>query len=191
LFGEEDDLAGVVLDVAGDFEDGFEDGGVAPGAGGLGVDGDEEAGGVEGGDDAGGVFERGVEVGAGFGGGGGGVEGELIVAAADVGLAVDAVQDPLAEVSGEVEQEIGDGVFVVAGAVPELGFGEAVAAAGRFLFARGAGGWERRRGSLRRRGQASACGDSTAAEGWAGRERALVACGEAVWVRRCGVRRCG
>ncbi len=65
----------------------------------------------------------GVEAGTGFGGGGGGSEGELGVALADVGLAVDAVENPLADVAVEMQEEIEDGVFVVATAVMEEIFG--------------------------------------------------------------------
>jgi hypothetical protein len=128
LLGEQDDLAGVHFYVADDFEDGFEDGGVAPGAGGLRVDDGEQAVGGEGGDDAGGFVERGVEAGGCVGGVGGRGEGELLVALADVGLVGNAVEDPLAHVAFEVQEKVSDGVLVVAVAMPGLVFGELVEA---------------------------------------------------------------
>lgn len=134
LLGEEDDLAGVVVEVANDFEDGFEDGGVAGEAGGLGVDDGEKAVGGDGGDDVGGVVEGAVEAGEGFGGRDGERGVEFGVALADVGLVVDAVEDPLAEVAFEVNEEIEDGVFVVAGVVTDLFVGELVEAAGDGLL---------------------------------------------------------
>jgi len=116
--------------VADDLEDGFEDGSVAPGTGRLGVDDDEQAVGWEGGDDAGGFVEGDIEAGAGFGGVSGGGEGELFVALADVGLVGDAVEDPLAHVAFEVEEKVGDGVFVVAAAMTLLVDGELVETGG-------------------------------------------------------------
>jgi len=59
-------------------------------------------------------------------------EGELVVALADVGLVVDAVEYPLADVALQMQQQIDDGVFVVAGAVLELSLGELVTATGDF-----------------------------------------------------------
>ena len=120
LLGEQDDLAGVHFDVADDLEDGFEDGGVTPGAGGLGVDDFEQALGRNGGDDAAGFVERGVEAGAGGGGIGCGRQREFLVALADVGLVVDAVENPLAHVAFEMQEKVGDGVFVIAAALPLL-----------------------------------------------------------------------
>ena len=75
LLGEQDDLAGVHLHVADDLEDGLDDGGVAPGAGVLGVDDDQQAVGREGRNDAGGFVEGAVEAGGCVGGVGGGGEG--------------------------------------------------------------------------------------------------------------------
>lgn len=86
----------------------------------MGVDDGEETAGGDGGDDAGGFVDGAVEAGAGGGGCDGGDEGELFVALADVGLIVDAVEDPLAEVAFEMDQEVGDGVFVVGVAVEDL-----------------------------------------------------------------------
>ena len=98
------------LDVADNFEDGFEDGGVAPGAGRLGIDNDQQAFGGDGRDHPAGFLERAVEAGGCVGRVGGGSEGELFVALADVGLVVDAMQNPLAQVAFEMQQQVGDGV---------------------------------------------------------------------------------
>jgi len=124
LFGEHEDLAGVQLDVADDLKDRFEGGEVAPGAVGLGVDDGEEIVSRERAEDVAHLFERGVEAGVGFRGQGGGRDGELFVAVADIGLAGDAVEHPLAHVAFEVQQQVGHGVFVVAAAVPHLLFGK-------------------------------------------------------------------
>jgi len=99
LFGQQDDLAGVHFHVADDFEDGFEDGGVTPGAVGLGVDDDEQPCRIEGSDDAGGLVDGGIETGARFAGGNGDGERKFCVTLADVGLVVDAVEEPLAHVA--------------------------------------------------------------------------------------------
>jgi hypothetical protein len=48
----------------------------------------------------------------------------------DVGLVVDAVQDPLADVAFEVQQQVGDGILVIAATVPELFFVEFADASG-------------------------------------------------------------
>lgn len=134
MLGEQDDLAGVEFDVADDLEDGIEDADVAGEAGGLRVDDGEQAVGRQGGEDADGFVEGGVEAGAGFGGRDGEGEGELGVALADVGLVVDAVENPLAQVAFEMQEEIGDGVLVVAAAMRDLVVGQLVEAAGDGLL---------------------------------------------------------
>jgi hypothetical protein len=122
LLREEDDLAGVVFDVAYDLGYSFENGSVTPGAVGLRVDHVQQVFGVEGGDDAGGFLEGVGEVGPRDDGCGGGLESEFVVAATDVRLVGDAVQYPLAHVAFEMQEEVGDGVFMVAAAGPELVF---------------------------------------------------------------------
>ena len=82
------------------------------------------------GDDLAGFVECGGEAGEGGAGVDGRREGELVVAAADVGLIVDAVEDPLADVAFEMQEEIADGVFVRAAALPDLLLGELAEAGG-------------------------------------------------------------
>ena len=45
---------------------------------------------------------------------------EFLVAIADVGLATDSRSDPLADVAGQVQYQIADGVLRVMGAIPYL-----------------------------------------------------------------------
>lgn len=124
LLGEQDDLTGVHLDVPDDPEDGLKDGGVPPCATGLRVDHREETLGRKRGDDADGFMEGEVEALAGFGRRDGEIEGELFVAPTDVRLLTDAVEDPLAKIAFEVQEQVGDGVFVVAATLKDLLVGE-------------------------------------------------------------------
>ena len=122
LLGREHDLSDVVVSVGDDVKDLLGDRGGAA----LGLDGLEEPRGGEGGDDGGCVVdggpEQGEELGAGVAAGG----AELGVAYADVGLGAESVDVALAEVSGEMEDDVSDGVFVFGAARPELVFGESV-----------------------------------------------------------------
>ncbi len=97
---------------------------VAPGAGWLRVDDFGEALGRQIRNDLAGFVDRGGEAGEGRARADGRREGELVVAAADVGLIVDAVENPLADVALEMEKEVADGVFVRSAALPYLLLGK-------------------------------------------------------------------
>ena len=103
LLGEQDDLAGVEREMALDEDDGFKDGRLAPDAAGLRVDDFQHAVVRYGDDDGAALRQGGGEAGADVHDRRGGGEGELSVAGADVGLAGDAVENPLAEIALEVK----------------------------------------------------------------------------------------
>jgi hypothetical protein len=114
--GGGEDLAGVLGEVLDDVVDGFEDGDVVV----LGTDGLGELFGGESFEDGAGELDGVVELGPKLGLGDAGAGGELGVAGAGIGLVIDAVEDPLPDVAGEVKAEVGDGVGGLGGAEPEL-----------------------------------------------------------------------
>ncbi len=70
---------------------------------------------------------------------------ELFISLADVRLASDAVEDPLADVAGEMETEVANGVGSLGGALPDLLIvekGEAGVDAGEILAELGDGEFE-------------------------------------------------
>ena len=94
----------MVVEVADDLVDRDEDSGVSPSAGGLRVDDFGEAGGRKVRDDLAGFVDRCGEVREGGARVRGWSEGEFVVASPDVGLVVDAVENPLADVALEMQQ---------------------------------------------------------------------------------------
>jgi len=124
LLCQHHDLAGMQLDMPYYLKDSFQHREVPPGPRRLWVDDSEKLVLRKRPEDVADLFHGGVEGGVGLGGGGGGREGELVVAAADIGLARDAVDHPLAHIAGEMQQKVGDGVLVVAATVPHLVLGE-------------------------------------------------------------------
>lgn len=130
LFREKNDLTGVMVEVAHYLVNGDEDGGVPPCAGGLRVDDLSEAGRWKVRDDLARFVDCGAEVCEGGDDVDGWRESELIVAAADVRLIVDAVKDPLADVAFEMQKEVAHGVLVWGPALPDLFFSELVETGG-------------------------------------------------------------
>lgn len=120
LFRQQNDLPGVQLQMTHDLEDRLENGVIEPRAVGLRVDSVEQPFFGDGAEDAARLIERREEAAAGLGQRGGWSDGEFVVALADVRLAVDAVQNPLADVAFEMQQQIGDGVLVISAATPGL-----------------------------------------------------------------------
>jgi hypothetical protein len=123
------------LQMADYLKDGFENRRVAPGTVRLRIYDGEKTLRFKRCDHACGFFERGVEERAGLGGVNRRNEAKLLIALADVLLIVDAVQYSLAQVAGKMQQQVGDGVFVISSATPHLLIGQPVEAA-RYLLLR-------------------------------------------------------
>lgn len=126
LFDREQNLAGVIAEM---FDD-VVDGGDSSSAVALNSIIGGELSGVSGLDDGGDLVDAGAEKGEEIGGVLGVVgvvstaSGEFGVTLAGVGLTVQAGEDPLADIAAQVEDEIGDGIFLLAMAEPELIVGD-------------------------------------------------------------------